>query len=330
MELSPYNTVAPPGARHASARARVVRAVTLTAIGAGLTAGAEGCFLRKYVYRPVLVANAVGDSTTVLSGTRVHVYKTDEYEVYGPTTVSVSTAERQIDRAYREFTKHFGRQGPPMVIAISDSSFAISPDEAGAFAKRRVHTFVYVRPHSLRDIEGVTPDTPEDEIWPVASRVARELLSAYITERRHLPPQVETTSHTGDYHADPLPFWFADAVVTLLGDPGAPDRIMDYLRDHLADAPPLSTLLDMAPTTGATADTLGVPRERRALIGATGVGLTLFLVEREGPRIVGRMTDAFLGGSSLRQLVADARNLPHNDADLERAWRSWVRDEYGR
>jgi hypothetical protein len=306
-----------------------VRPLLVVASGACLTAGTSGCFLRKYLYHPVLVANAIGDSTTTLAGTRVHVYKTDEYEVYGPTAISVSTAERQIDRAYREFNKHFGTQAPPMAIVIADSSFAISPAEAGAFAKRRMYTFVYMRPHVLRDLEGVTPDTPEDEIWPVAPRVARELLNAYISQRRHLPPQVESAPHAADDRIDPLPFWFADAVVAILGDPGAPDRIMESLRDHLGDAPPLATLLDMRPTPPGS-DTVGVSKEQRGIFGATGVGLTLFLVEREGPRIVGRLTDAFLAGSTARQTLAEARHVPQNDGDLERVWRTWVREEYGR
>jgi hypothetical protein len=305
------------------------RAIALLAAGACLMAGADGCFLRKYVYRPTLVANAIGDSTTTLAETKVHIYKADQYEIYGPTALSVSTAERQVDRAYREFAKHFGTQGPPMVIVVADSAFAISPAEAGAFAKRRVHTFVYVRPRVLRDIEGVTPDTPEDEIWPIAPRAARELLDAYVTSRRHLPPQVETTSHSSDDRSGPLPAWFADAVVTILGDPAAPDRVMDYLRDHLASAPPLATLLDAPPASGA-ADTTSATRDQRTILSATGVGLTLFLVEREGPRVVGRLADAFLAGTTARQILNDLHHVPQNDRDLESVWRTWVREEYGR
>ncbi|HEY2376885.1 MAG TPA: hypothetical protein VGH98_12980 [Gemmatimonadaceae bacterium] len=295
-----------------------------------LTATLSGCFLRKYVYRPTLVANAIGDSTTTFSDTRVHVYRGDEYEIYGPTALSVSVAEQQMNRAYREFSKHFGVEGPPMVLVVADSAFAISPGDAGLFAKRRIHTFVYVRPHSLRDIEGVAPDTPEDEIWPVSSRVARELLTAYISARRHLPPAIETTTHAGDYHTDPLPIWFVDAVVALLSDPGAPDRIMDYLKDHLGDAPPVATLLDMRPPNAGVVDTIAASREQRTIIGAEGVGLTLFLVEREGPRVVGRLADAFLAGRTTRDVINDARHVPQNDKEFERVWRNWVRDEYGR
>jgi len=317
-QLLPHRVMRPRG-----------RAIALLAAGACLTAGVDGCFLRKYVYRPTLVANAIGDSTTTLAETKLHVYKTDQYEIYGPTALAVSTAERQVDRAYREFAKHFGTQGPPMVVVIADSAFAISPTEAGTFAKRRIHTFVYVRPHVLRDIEGVAADTPEDEIWPVASRAARELLDAYVTARRHLPPQVETTSHAADEHTGPLPGWFADAVVTVLGDPAAPDRVMDYLRDHLASAPPLATLLDAPPASTAT-DTTSASRDQRMILSATGVGLTLFLIEREGPRVVGRLTNAFLAGSTARQALTDARHVPQNDKDLERVWRTCVREEYGR
>jgi len=295
-----------------------------------LTVATNGCFLRKYVYRPVLVANAIGDSTTTLSGTRVHVYRGDDYELYGPTTLSVSVAEQQVNRAYREFTKHFGVQGPPMVIVIADSAFSLAPGDVGLFAKRRIHTFVYVRPHSLRDVEGVTPDTPEDEIWPVSARVARELLTAYVSSRRHVAPQVETTTHAVDYHTDPLPIWFVDAVVALLSDPGAPDRVMDYLKDHLADAQPIATLLDMHPPNVGTVDSIASSHERRTIVGAEGVALTLYLVEREGPRIVGRLADAFLAGRTARDVTSAARHIPQNDNELERAWRTWVREEYGR
>lgn len=305
-------------------------ALLLACAGACLTAAANGCFLRKYVYHPVLVANSIGDSTTMVSGTPVHVYRSDEYEVYGPTALSVSTAEQQVNRAYREFVKHFGVQPPPMAIVIADSAFAISPGDAGLFAKRRIHTFVYVRPHNLRDVEGISPDTPEEEIWPVSSRVARELLTAYVALRRHSVPEVETTTHAGDYHADPLPIWFVDAVVALLGDPGAPDRVMDYFRDHLAYAPAAASLLDMRPPNVGTVDTIAASRERRTIVGAAGVALTLFLVEREGPRVVGRLTDALLAGRTARDVVIQSRNVPQNDRDFERVWRTWVRDEYGR
>jgi hypothetical protein len=295
-----------------------------------LTAVVNGCFLRKYVYRPVLVANAVGDSTTTVSETRLHVYRSDEYEVYGPTATSVSFAAQQVDRAYREFRKHFGVDAPYMAVIVADSAFAIAPSDAGAFAKRRIHTFVYVRPHNLRDIEGVAPDLSEDEIWPVSSRVAREMLTAYVASRRHIAQEVEATPHASDYHTDPLPLWFVDAVVALLSDPGAPDRVMDYLRDHLADAPPVESLLDEKPPAPGTVDTAGTSRDRRTIVGAAGVGLTLFLIEREGPHVVGRLLDSFLAGGDARDVVRQAKHVPQNDRELERVWRTWVRDEYGR
>ena len=305
------------------------RAAALVALCC-LTVALDGCFLKKYVYRPVLVANAIGDSTTTLAATKLHVYRTPEYEIYGPSAVSVGTAERQVDRAYREFVKHFGVQAPPMAIVIADSEFAISPSEVGSFAKRRIHTFVYVRPHNLRDIEGVAPDTPEDEIWPVAGRVARELFAAYVEQRRQVPPEVESHSHAADHHLDPFPSWYVDAVVAVLGDPGTPDRVMDYLRDHLADAVPVAALLDMHPPNPGLPDTIATSRERRALIAAEGVALTLFLAERDGPRVVGRLADTFLAGGTARDVVSQSRHVPQNDRDFERVWRLWVREEYGR
>ena len=316
--------------RAAPRRASAWRRAGVLAALCCLTVALDGCFLRKYVYRPVLVANAIGDSTTTLAATTLHVYRTDEYEIYGPSGLSVGTAERQVDRAYREFVKHFGVQAPPMAVVIADSEFSISPSDAGSFAKRRIHTFVYVRPRNLRDIDGVAADTPEDEIWPVAGRVARELFAAFAERRRQVAPEVESHSHGGDHHLDPFPSWYVDAVVAVLGDPGTPDRIMDYLRDHLADAAPIATLLDMHPPAPGVADTIAATRERRALIAAEGVALTLFLAEREGPRVVGRLADTFLAGGTARDVVAQSHHVPQNDRDFERVWRNWVREEYGR
>jgi len=66
------------------------------------------------------------------------------------------------------------------------------------------------------------------------------------------------------------------------------------------------------------------------LIGAEGVALTLFLAEREGPRVVGRLADAFLTGGTARDVVSQSHHVPQNDRDFERIWRNWVREEYGR
>jgi hypothetical protein len=307
-----------------------MRSFARAAVCLALIAPLGGCFLRKYVYHPVLVANAIGDSTTTLASTPVHVYATDEYELYGPTAMSVSVGAAQLNRAYREFAKHFGTSAPPVAVVVADSPFTISPADAGTFAKRRLHTFVYVRPHSLRDIEGVAPDAREEEIWPIGNRVAHELLAAYVALRRHQPQQVETATHGRDYHVDPFPFWFVDAVVALLSDPGAPDRVMDFMRDHLTEAPSLAELLDAHGTSSGGSDSLATNRDRRAVVGATGVALTLFAAERAGPRIVGRLADAFLAGQTARDALGNAQRIPQNDRDLERIWRTWVRDEYGR
>jgi len=105
---------------------------------------------------------------------------------------------------------------------------------------------------------------------------------------------------------------------------------MDYLRDHLSDAAPIAALLDMHPPNPGVADTIAASRERRALIGAEGVALTLFLSEREGPRAVGRLADAFLTGGTARDVVSQSHHVPQNDRDFERIWRIWVREEYGR
>jgi hypothetical protein len=245
--------------------------------------------------------------------------------------VSVSAAASQLNRTYREFAKHFGFGGPMMAVVLADSSFGISPNDAGSFAQRGLHTFVYVRPHNLRDVEGVPMDAREEEIWPVSARASRELLAAYVDLRQHRTPEVEASAHGADYHREVLPHWFVSGIVALLSDPGAPDRSIDYLRDRINDAPPIAELLDArVPPTASTDSTVQAGRERRMLVGATGVSLTLFLIDREGPRVVSKIADAYLAGRTARDALQDARQLPKGDEELQRVWRSWVRDQYGR
>lgn len=307
-------------------RCRVVAVLAPMALSLSLS----GCFLRKWVYHPVPVANAIGDSTTMLAGTRVHVFRNEQYELYGPTTASVVSAAPQLNRAYREFSKHFGVEAPPIAVVLADSAFAIAPLDAGAFAQRRLHTFVYVRPHNLRDVEGVPPDVREEEIWPIGARAGREILAAFVDSRRRVSPEVETSTHGSDHHSDPFPLWFVDAVVALLSDPGAPDRVMEFMRDRMGAAPPLGELLDMRAPSPQQADSLAASRDRRAVLGATGVAFTLFAIQREGPRVVGRIADAYLKGGSAREAVRGAQRLPQDDRELDRTWRTWVREEYGR
>jgi hypothetical protein len=304
-----------------------VRRALLFALAVSATT--SGCIVKKFVYRPVPVANAIGDSTTTLAGTKYHVYRSDQYELYGPTAVSVAASSTQLNRTYREFAKHFGFGGPMMAVVLADSAFLLSPNDAGIFAQRALHTFVYVRPHNLKDVEGVAPDAREEEIWPVAGRSARELLAAYVDLRQHKTPEVETSAHGADYHISPLTNWFVAGVVALLSDPGAPERSIDYFLERMDEAPTAAELLDMRPSAQVVPDS-EPHRERRMLMSGSGVALTLFLVDREGPRIVSRIADAYLAGRTARDALQDAKQLPRNEEDLQRSWRAWVRDTYGR
>lgn len=303
------------------------RALLLSALGL-LALAADGCFFRSFVYKPVPVDNAIGDSTTVLAGTTLHAYRTDRYELYGPTEESIAASAQQVNRAYREFRKHFGESGPRLAIVVADSSFAITPVEAGTFARKRLHTFVYVRPRNLRDVDGIPPDTRLEEIWPISARVGREMVAAYADERRRRPPEVEIADHALDHHVEPMPVWFVDAAVALLSDPGAPDRVMRYLRPRLAEAPSAATLIDMSPDRAV--EHISTNMEQRTIVGAAGVALVLYAIDQEGPRIVGRLAENFVEGRTAREVLKNAQHLPHTDADLDRAWRTWVREQYRR
>jgi hypothetical protein len=108
---------------------------------------------------------------------------------------------------------------------------------------------------------------------------------------------------------------------------------MDYLRDHLGEAPPLSEIMQArAQTSHSTSDTASPPltRERRIIVGATGVGFVLYAIEREGPRVVGRIFDRLLDGGTAADVLRDSSKIPRDERELDRVWRSWVRDDYRR
>jgi hypothetical protein len=56
----------------------------------------------------------------------------------------------------------------------------------------------------------------------------------------------------------------------------------------------------------------------------------LYAIEHEGPRVVGRIFDRFLDGGTAADVLRDSSKIPRDERELDRVWRSWVRDDYRR
>lgn len=294
----------------------------VTAVLALVPLGACG-FIRGHVYQSVPVANAVGDSTTMLGGRRLHVYASPRYTVLGPTSVAVNAAAIALDRAYFQWYRYFGVSGARVALVLFDHPDSIPASAVDTLRGRGLLPVVYVRPRDLHAAEG-TEDLPREAVWPVSGAVARAMLAAYAAARLSHPAPAD--SAVRDSLLDRFPQWYRAAVAGLLADPAAPDRAFDLLKDRSDALVPLAELLTRRRYDVGDTDQKPV-RELQRLIDAEGLAFALYAADQEGARFVGHIADAFIAGGTAATSLAEARQLPRSATDVERRWRKWVDDQ---
>src|SRR5206468_7524729 len=84
--------------------------LTLAAVAA-----LSGC---RFWYKPVPVANAIGEEKTVLAGDSVHVFREARFEVYGPNPEAVYDGYEQLNRASRTFERHFDAPAAKLAVVL--------------------------------------------------------------------------------------------------------------------------------------------------------------------------------------------------------------------
>ncbi len=291
---------------------------------AALTLG--GCaWLKAHIDHPVPVKNAVGDSTTTFDGKTVHAYRGERYLILGPTEASITAALGQIDRAYFEFRRYFGVTGARLALVMFAQPDSISASERSILLARGYIPTVYVRPRNVRDLMHPYEELPREAVWPVAPAIARKLLAGYAAQQsvRVMPPP---GSAAHDSLLDEFPQWYRAGVAGLIGDPGAPDRALELVRDRGEALVPLANLLtrrrlDIGDTTQKPV------RDLLEVLDAEGLAFLLYATEQEGPRFVGRIADVFIAGGNAAGALHDVTRMPRDLADLDRLWRKWVEDQ---
>src|SRR5436853_561200 len=68
----------------------------------GAVATLSGC---RFWYKPVPVANAIGEERTVLAKDSVNVHRESRFEVYGPNSEAVYDGYEQRNRVYRSLER---------------------------------------------------------------------------------------------------------------------------------------------------------------------------------------------------------------------------------
>jgi hypothetical protein len=280
-------------------------------------AALSGCFIW---YKPVPVANAIGEEMTLLAGDSVNVYRSDRFEVYGPGSEAVYDGYEQLNRAVRSFERHFGTRAPKLaVVLFRDTVERLSPEATRAIRDRGFTVVSYARPRVVRrrsyrllDYGGVS--------WPIAPVAAREMLRVFAEGRVNGARDADVL--------DRFPVWYRAAVMHLVGDAGTIANDIEFVRETRGAWQPFKTLLTLA--VPASGDSLLDPVRRNdapeylRMVAAQSSTFGRYLVEREGPAVIGRIGTGYLSGKSLSEMIAGFHTAPRNLDDLESRWKGWV------
>jgi hypothetical protein len=296
----------------------VARTLALLAVAGMLM---TGC---RFWYKPVPVANAIGEEETVLAGDSMHVYRSQRFEVYGPNTEAVYDGYEQLNRAYRAFERYFGTAAPRLAVILSnDSSRALDAQTVKSFRDRGYYILRYVRPPSYRSPTRYGGLGYGGVIWPVAPTAARRMLARYTDSR------LEDNGERTDAAAlELLPLWYRAAIIHLVGEAGAPGNDLDYVREKRSQLLPLQHLLTLV-RPASQDSTLDPSRRDEAdeltrIIASQSSTVARYLAEREGMAVIGRIGRDYLKRRALSDILSDFRSAPRTIPELERRWRVWV------
>jgi len=290
------------------------RSMFAALLAAGFFAG--GC---RFWYKPVPVANAIGEERTVLGSDSVNVYRDGRFEVYGPNPEAVYDGYEQLNRAYRAFERHFSATPPKLAFVLeNDATHAVDPKP---FRDRGYQLVRYTRPRSYKSPTRYGALGYGGVIWPIAPTAARVMLADFA--------QKATATGATDANAiERLPLWVRAAVIHLIGEAGTAATDLEYVRDKRGSLMPFRELLTLV--RSAAGDSLLDPTRRSELDETTRIAAAQaatfgqFLIEREGPSVLGHFARGYLARRTLTDILNDLQHTPHNLVELENRWRVWI------
>jgi hypothetical protein len=274
-------------------------------------------------YKPVPVANAIGEQKTVLAGDTVRVYREERFEVYGPAPDAVYDGYEQLNRAVRMFERHFTVRAPRVAVVMArDTSIQVDSGSARDIRSRGFSLVSYVRPHWMRSRQSHRSLDYGGVLWPIAPTASRAMLARYAESRGGQPARHDSAV------LDRLPVWYRAAVMHLVGDAGNFGNDVELLRDNRSKWQPLRTVLTLV--RAASADSLLDPSRRNEadeftrIVAAQASTFGRYLVEREGPAVIGRIGAGYLAGRSLNEMFGEFRSAPKTLDELESRWKIWI------
>jgi hypothetical protein len=270
-------------------------------------------------YKPVKVANAIGEERVLLGADSVNVFRDGRFEVYGPNPEAVYDGYEQLNRAYRAFERHFSAVPPKLAFVLENES--TRPIDTKGFRDRGFELVRYVRPRSYKSPTRYGALGYGGVIWPVAPTAARVMLDDFAR-------RASAAGATDANAVERLPMWLRAAVIHLLGEAGTAAADLELVRDKRGALLPLRDLLTLV--RPAAEDSLLDPTRRSEADESTRVAAAQaatfgqFLIDREGSAVLGRFARGYLAGRSLTDIVGELEKTPHSLVELENRWRVWV------
>lgn len=284
-------------------------------------AALSGC---RFWYKPVPVANAIGEEKTVLAGDTLNVHRGTRFEVYGPNSEAVYDGYEQLNRAYRAFERMFEAPAPRLALILSiDSTKSADSSVVKVFHDRGFTLVRYVRPRNFRSPSRYGALGYGGVLWPIAPTAARVLLAQFTDA--HLDPD---GARSDSALLDRFPLWYRAAVIHLAGEASVSANDLELVREKRQQLLPMTELLRLVRPSSADS-TLDPTRlfdadEHTRIFAAQSSTIARYLVEREGPAVIGRLGVGYLAGRPLNEMIAEFRSAPRNLAELERRWKVWI------
>jgi hypothetical protein len=282
----------------------------------------SGC---RFWYKPIPVANAIGEEEVALAGDTVNVYRETRFEVYGPSSEAVYDGYEQLNRSYRAFERHFSAAAPRLaVIMYRDSVIPLDAETLREFRGRGFQAVQYARPRSVRSRRRYTGSDYGGVDWPIAPTAARVMLARFI-QGEAAPPEGQRSDSAV---LERIPAWYRAAVIHLVGEAGAIANDIEYVREKRHLWWQFRDLLTLA--RPASADSLldpsrrGEAEEGVRVFAAQSSAIGRFLVEREGPAVLGRLGRGYSSGRALTEMLAEFKAAPRTVSELEQRWKAWI------
>ena len=209
------------------------------------------------------------------------------------------------------------------MVLFRDTVVPLDSATLRGFRNRGFAVVEYARPRSVRSRRRYSSLDYGGVDWPIAPTVARAMLARFA--QMQVAPE---TQRPDSALLDGFPAWYRAAVIHLVGEAGSFANDLEYVLEKRHALWEFGSLLTLV--RPASGDSLLDPSRRSEadetlrVFAAQSSALGRFLVDREGPTVLGRLGRGYAAGRALDDMLAEFRTAPRTIPELERHWKNWL------